>query len=89
MSAIKSNEYGTYNVCYGRSYSIKRLIDIIEKITEKNIKIKRNKPIKGEVEHSILDNSKIKKKLRFQIRYSLENGLKETWNWYKKNFKEI
>jgi UDP-glucose 4-epimerase len=86
MLAMKSNKCSTYNVCYGRSYSLNSLINTIKKITKKKIKINPKKSIKGEVDHSILNNSKIKKDLRFKIKYSLENGLNRTWKWYQKNF---
>ncbi len=87
IKAIKYKNYGTFNVCYGRSITVNNIIKKIENISKKKIKLSYKKSIPGEVKHSILNNFKIKKKLGFEIKHSLDLGLKKTWLWFKENYK--
>ena len=87
IKAIKYKNSGTFNVCYGKSITVNSIIKKIEIISKKKIKLSYKKSIPGEVKHSILNNSKIKKKLGFKINHSLNLGLKKTWLWFKENYK--
>ena len=46
---------------------------------------KRKRPPKSEVDRLWSDNSKAKKILNWSPEYSLEQGLKKTIDWFKKN----
>ena len=86
IKAIKYKNSGTFNVCYGKSITVNSIIKKIEIISKKKLNY-LIKTIPGEVKHSILNNSKIKKKLGFKINHSLNLGLKKTWLWFKENYK--
>jgi nucleoside-diphosphate-sugar epimerase len=45
----------------------------------------RKRPKKSEVERLWADNSKAKKMMKWSPQYSLEDGLKKTIAWFKKN----
>jgi len=42
----------------------------------------------GEIKHQYLSAEKAKKVLRWRVKYSLDEGLKETIDWYREFFKD-
>lgn len=79
------------NIGMNNEISIKDLVEKISKIINKKIKIitdeKRLRPEKSEVHRLVCDNSKIKKFTNWEPKYNLDQGLKETIDWLKKNKK--
>lgn len=69
--------------------SVGDLARLIAKYLDKEIKIefeeKRKRPEKSEVERLMADNSKAKRILGWEPKYSLEKGLKKTIAWFKEN----
>lgn len=45
--------------------------------------------VKGEIEHQYLSAAKAKELLGWSPKYALEEGLRETVEWYKKFFKDF
>jgi UDP-glucose 4-epimerase len=80
--AAKSDATGVYNSANGNRISINELADMIMKLTGKNLKPIHDAPRKGDVMHSLGDISKAKKDLGYEPRYSLEEGLRETIEWF-------
>ncbi len=62
-------------------------IDIIKyhKVEKLIIKSKRVRPEKSEVQRSVCDYSKAHKLTRWKPRYTLEEGLKKTIEWFSEN----
>lgn len=83
--AAKSNKTGIFNIASGKGVSIIELAQIISKIVGKNLKPTHDKPREGDIRHSVGDISKAKKVLGFKPEYSIEEGLKETIEWFKLN----
>ncbi|WP_422446925.1 NAD-dependent 4,6-dehydratase LegB [Thermoanaerobacterium sp. DL9XJH110] len=79
------------NIGSGKEISIRELVLLISRIMNKKIEIKQDKqrlrPEKSEVERLCCDNTKIKNLTNWQSHYSLEEGLKETINWFSENYK--
>ena len=79
------------NIGMNEEISIKDLVKKISKIINKKINIKTDKkrvrPEKSEVNRLVCDNSKIKKFTKWQPKYNLEQGLKETIEWLEDNKK--
>ena len=83
----QKNYYELFNVGFGKDYSV---IEVVKKI----IKISGSKP---KIEHDLakpniptylsLNCSKANKKLGWKPKVSLEQGIKKTIIWYKKNYK--
>jgi NAD dependent epimerase/dehydratase len=76
------------NIGSNREISIGNMIELIKKIMNRSdIEIvldkKRLRPEKSEVTRLWCDNSKIRKLTGFQPRYTLEEGLGETIEWFK------
>lgn len=66
----------TYNVCSGRSYLIKDIIDRLLKYSGKRVKIVSSNPAElGKEDQSVGSNVKIKKKLHWEQRYNLDESL--------------
>jgi UDP-glucose 4-epimerase len=84
---IAKNSYtGVLNVCSGKSYSFQEIIKILEKISNKSIKIVRKKRTRKPVHH-IMNNSLLKKKIGNYKFSSLEKNLNKLYNYYKFNEK--
>lgn len=77
------------NLGNNSEFSIGDLAELISSLLNKKIKIKfeasRKRPEKSEVRRLRADNSKAKEILHWEPSYKLENGLKKTINWFKRN----
>ena len=73
------------NLCSGKNYSILEVIELLKKITDKDIKVESVKPRYAEVGNMIGDNSKAKKLLNWETKIDLEEGLAKTYRWLKEN----
>ncbi|HDD45190.1 MAG TPA: NAD-dependent epimerase/dehydratase family protein [Candidatus Desulfofervidus auxilii] len=71
------------NLCSGKDYSILEIIELLKKITGKDIQIQYDKPRLGEVKRMIGDNTKAKNLLGWQPTISFEEGLEKTFNFIK------
>ncbi|MBA4318779.1 MAG: NAD-dependent dehydratase [Flavobacterium sp.] len=69
--------------------SIRDLAYLIARVMRVNVTIqddaKRKRPVKSEVNRLLADNSKARKLLKWSPEYSLEDSLKKTIEWFKKN----
>ena len=65
-----------YNLGTGKNYSLNELIEILNKILDKNIKPKYvENPIKNYVQDTLADTEKAEKSLSFRAKISLEEGI--------------
>ncbi|ODS41488.1 MAG: hypothetical protein A7315_06035 [Candidatus Altiarchaeales archaeon WOR_SM1_79] len=71
------------NIACGERISLNEIVDILNKILNKDIKSIYTEPRQGDVKHSLADISKAKNILGYDPKYGLEAGLKETIEWYK------
>ena len=81
--------YATYNIGQNRVWSIKEMINIIEKL---NGKSDLSTPIKPYDEHEIFyvccDNTKAASELQWRPKYDLDLGLKLTCAYYLEKYKD-
>lgn len=75
--AAESNAGGVFNIGKGESVSINRLAGLIIRLMKNSIEPIHEEPRPGDVRHSLADISKAKT-LRYNPKYSLEEGLRET-----------
>jgi len=74
-----------YNVGTGKGHSNKKVLSMIEEVTNKKLEIEITKRRPGDANSLIADVSRIKKELNFEPRYSdLETIVKTAWGWHKK-----
>ena len=77
-----------FNFGTGRPVSVLELYNKIIKLMGKKIKPKILGEAKNEIDMQYLSIAKAKKILKWQPKYSLEQGLKETIEWYKDFFRK-
>lgn len=73
------------NIGSGIGYTVADVVKELQKIVKFNVQYDTTKPIG--VARRVLDVTKAKS-LGFEAKYSLHDGLKETWEWFKENPKE-
>jgi len=78
LLAMESNE-PLLNLGGARSYSIKEVLDTLQKIVKFNYEF-----LGGEGNTRVLDST-LARKLGYNPTTSLKEGLKKTWKWYKEN----
>lgn len=80
-----------FNIGSGTEVSIRELVDLISRLTQKKVKIQsdpqRLRPDKSEVERLICDAGKLKNLCQFEPKISLEQGLSKTCRWIKDHLK--
>lgn len=81
----QESNFEIVNVGYGKAISILELVKKIIEISGKNLSIKLD-PTKPSINTKvILDSSYAKEKFNWQPKISLDEGIKKTIEWYKKN----
>ena len=83
---FQNSQYEIINTSFGKSISITELVKIIIEQSKKNSSIKydKNKPSIPINIH--VDNKKAKKLFNWKPKIDIENGIKSTIDWYKKNY---
>jgi nucleoside-diphosphate-sugar epimerase len=87
----KITGYEDFNVGYNEAHSIKEVAKKLEKIAKdkKFMIVWGAKPyISNEIFYVNCDNSKIKKILKWKPVFNIDSGLKATYNYYLKKFRE-
>ena len=83
--ALKSRvPFGFYNISKGQKISIKELVKLLLKITNSNLPIVYKKTGKTFVTNRIGDPTQAEKDLFFKCEVSIEEGLRRTVDWRKK-----
>ena len=84
LALIKGTaEYDFLNLGSGNGYSIKELVETLCKVVKFNYKFDTNK--NSGFPKRIMNIKNSRKILGFEPKTNLEEGLKETWDWYIKN----
>lgn len=82
----KNNNFGIYNVGYGRPFSVRKVIQSINEIVKKGSpnfgKIKMRK---DEIKLLYPNITKVSKNFKWKPKVNLKNGLKKTIKFYKNN----
>ncbi len=76
-----------FNFGTGKPISVLDLYNKIIKLMGKNVKPKILGEAKNEIDRQYLAIDKVKKILKWQPKYTIDQGLKETIDWYKNNYK--
>lgn len=84
LLSMDTDVHGVFNIGTGVSSSINQLARLIIGIAGKESDIMYQQAREGEVRHSCADISKAREYIGFDPRYSLEDGLTETYQWWVK-----
>lgn len=82
LLSIEGKE-GIYNIGTGVETSVNHIIELFSKILEKDIKPIYTQPRKGEIYRIALNTEKAKMELGFEVKFSFEEGLRKTIQWYR------
>ena len=86
----KKNKLLIYNVGSKFNLSVTQLVKLILKIMKKNnLEPKILNYSKSEIKIQKLNFHKIKKELKWRQKISMQEGMRTTISWYKKNFKYV
>ena len=75
-----------FNFGTGKPVTVLELYEKIIKMMGKSAKPKILNQAKDEIKKQYLDSTKAKKILKWEAKYSLDSGLRETIEWYKNFF---
>lgn len=73
-----------YNIACGKQISLNELFDGLKKESGKNISAVYGPERQGDVKHSLADISKAKRLLGYEPGITVEEGLRKTFDWYRK-----
>lgn len=79
----QSKEAKFYNVGLGRGSSVLEVVKVFEKVNNLKLKFQFGKRRKGDIPEIYADTSLIKKELKWNPIYNLEDCLKHAWKWQK------
>jgi len=74
-----------YNIAKGEQTTLNELFNILKDISGKNIKAVHGPERNGDIKHSLADISKARRLLGYEPATSPIEGLRKTFDWYKKN----
>ena len=73
-----------YNIAYGQQTSLLQLAQYLKEISASDVDMVHAAERLGDVKHSLADISKARRLLGYSPDVSVEEGLKKTFEWYKK-----
>ena len=86
LSSSKNSINKTFNIgSFDKSISILKLAKTMSKLVDKKIKLITSENEVGSPKNRQPSMSEFKKLINYEQKYSLENGLKITYDWYLKN----
>jgi UDP-glucose 4-epimerase len=87
VAAAEGERAGTYNVGTGRETSTARLLEILQEIAGTAIEPRQVELQTGELEASALDSGLIERELGWRPTVGIEDGLRQTFEWYRRERK--
>ncbi|MBI2448549.1 SDR family NAD(P)-dependent oxidoreductase [Candidatus Microgenomates bacterium] len=87
MENIEKNKGEAFNFSSGHNFSVLELIEKISKIVGKKCKYKILDNQKNEIPKQSLNFDKAKELLNWKPKYTFEEGIRETFEWYKNFYK--
>lgn len=79
-----TKDTATYNLGNGLGYSVKEVIDMCEKVTNKKANALLSERRAGDPDRLVATSDKIYNELGWKAEYSLEDIILTPWNWHKK-----
>ena len=81
--AAAERDGGVYNVGTGRETSVVELLELCQRIAGTSLDPELAPPRPGELQRSVLDPSRAVDELAWRPERSLEDGLRETWEFFR------
>jgi len=77
-----------YNVGSNEGLTIRQVLDKVEKLTNSKLVFNHMKSREFDCQYNVLDTSKIRKELSWDIETNIEEGLFNVWEWIRKSDKK-
>jgi UDP-N-acetylglucosamine 4-epimerase len=74
-----------YNIAFGEKISVNELFNLLRTSAGSTLEATHRGERVGDIKHSLADINKAKQLLTYNPKYSVADGLKLTWEWYKNN----
>jgi len=89
LSALCKGQFAgeVYNIATGKSTSNNQILDFFKKEFN-NIVVTNADWRPGDVMHTLANTQRASKELKFKAQTSLEDGLRQTWQWWKEMVKD-
>lgn len=83
LAALFHGDNETFNISCNQRTSVNQLISLMNSLTGQSLSPIYKESRNGDIKHSCLDNKKAVNNLAWTPKYSLEEGLRKTINYYK------
>lgn len=83
-SQAKNIAGGVFNIACGRRITLLDFVELLNRLLDIDIVPIFTAPRPGDIKHSLADISRAKELLSYSPKFSFEEGLKETIQWFKK-----
>ena len=84
VNAIHNGSKGIFNISCNRKTSVNQLLHQLSELFKKQVRPKYMPSRQGDIVHSYLDNTNASVHLNWTPRFTLQEGLQETYNYYSK-----
>jgi UDP-N-acetylglucosamine 4-epimerase len=74
-----------FNIAVGEQITLNKLIEFLQKFINTNIQPTYKTERPGDIRNSLADITKAKTILNYQPTIKVEDGIKQTLDWFKKN----
>ena len=86
LAAMNNGSEEIINISCNQQTSVNQLVDLMNDIVDTDLEANYEAERAGDIRHSYLINDKAKEVLDWEPQYSLEEGLKETFDYYKNKY---
>jgi nucleoside-diphosphate-sugar epimerase len=78
-----STSTGVFNIGTGERISLNQTLDLLRRISGKNLEAKYDPPREGDIRDSLADISRAREALGYEPTVGFEEGLERTFEWYR------
>lgn len=82
---MKEGCFDVYNLGTGNGYSVREIVEEMEKVSGKKIPVKICERRPGDIDIMFSSPEKAKKEMNWQVKYGLEDMCRDAWKWQSKN----
>lgn len=88
-AANYSGKQKLFNIGFGVGYSINEIIELVNDVLDCNVKVVYKDARQVDVQRNVLNIVRAKSELKWDPQYTVDNGIKETWNWLNATINEV
>jgi UDP-glucose 4-epimerase len=82
MLALHKGDNELLNIGTNKAVTVNELFKVIKNISGSNVEVIHKEERTGDILHSYLDNKKAQEKLGFRVEINIEDGIRETVQYY-------